>query len=265
MTCYPPGERTEIEAKLVVRPARRREILGALRALDALGPYALVERPPRNLHDRYYDTPGGVLGRHEVALRLRSVDDRTVLTLKGPPEVLADGEIARLEFEQPTSFRALATVIGKLRGSGIELPEVETDERTVSDTVLEAAGLRCIHQRTVHRIVRDAVEHGPRASAPVAELVIDAVTFDVDGRRVLHDEIELEGRGTQAADHVRAGVRALRARFGDGVCRWQPSKLAIGRTLDALESEGLLAGLLDADDRLTVGGYRAILDRLAGP
>ena len=44
---------------------------------------------------------------------------------------------------------------------------------------------------------------------------------------------------------------------------WQPSKLAIGQALDALESEGRLAVLLDADDRLTDDGYAAILDRLA--
>ena len=54
--------------------ARRREIARALQDLEALGPYDLVDRPPRDLHDRYYDTPGGDLVRHGVAVRLRTAD-----------------------------------------------------------------------------------------------------------------------------------------------------------------------------------------------
>lgn len=258
-----PSEHTEIEAKLVVRAARRREIVRALQDLESLGPYDLVERPPRTLHDRYYDTPTGDLGRHDVAVRLRTTDDVTALTLKGPPEILEDGGLARIELEDPYSIRALATVVGKLRGWGIDLREVASDERTAPEMALEATGLRRIHQRTVLRVVRDAVADAPHRTTPVAELVYDAVTFDADGRHVLHDEIEIEGRGPDAAAHVRAGADAIRALFGDGVRSWQPSKLAIGQALDALESEGVLAALLDADDRLTDDGYAAILERLA--
>ncbi len=258
-----PGEHTEIEAKLVVRAARRREIVRTLQELDALGPYALVERPPRDLHDRYYDTPAGDLVRHGVAVRLRTADGETALTLKGPPEVLDDGGLARFELEDRYSIRTLATVVAKLRGWGIDLREVASDERTAPEIALEATGLRRIHQRTVRRVVRDAVADAPHRSAPVAEIVLDAVTFDVDGRRALHDEIEIEGRGPDAAAHVRAGCDAIRALFGDGVRSWQPSKLAIGTALDALESDGVLAALLDDDGRLTDDGYAAILDRLA--
>jgi hypothetical protein len=259
-----PSEQTEIEAKLVIRAARRREIVRTLQDLGSLGPYDLVERPPRAIHDRYYDTPTGDLGRHEVAVRLRTTDDVTVLTLKGPPEVLKDGGLARFELEDRYSIRALATVVDKLRGWGIDLRDVASDERTAPEMAVETTGLRRIHHRTVRRLVRDAVTDAPDGRTPVAELVLDAVTFDADGRRVLHDEIEIEGRGPDAAAHVRAGADAIRALFGDGVRSWQPSKLAIGRALDELEAEGLLAALLDADDRLTDDGYAAILDRLAG-
>lgn len=262
-----PSEQTEIEAKLVVRAARRREIVRALQDLDSLGPYDLVDRPPRDIHDRYYDTPAGDLGRHGVAVRLRTVDDDTALTLKGPPEILDDGGLARFELEDRYSVRTLAAVVAKLRGWGIELREVASDEQTAPEMALEATGLRRIHQRTVRRVVRDALSDAlsdaPHRTTPVAELVFDAVTFDADGRRVLHDEIEIEGRGPEAAAHVRAGSDAIRALFGDGVRSWQASKLAIGTALDALESEGALAALLDADDRLTEDGYAAILDRLA--
>jgi len=258
MVRQPASEHTEIESKLVVVPARRREVVAGLRDLEALAGARLIERPPRDQHDRYFDTPGGDLGRHDVSFRLRSTDDRMVVTVKGPTEILADGALARLEVEDDGSPEALARVLGKLRGWGV--PVREPDPGGAPEIVLESAGLFAIHRRTVRRVVRDAVP--PGTAEPVAEVVLDAVSFEVGDRRVLHEEIEIEGRGPAAEDRVREITAALVARFGDALRRWLPSKLALGLALDALERDGALAGLLDAEERLTPAGYDAALRRI---
>lgn len=254
-------EHTEIEAKLVVCTATRRDVVRVLHELHGLGPYGLVERPPRDVHDRYFDTPEGDLGRHDLSLRLRAVDGRVLLTLKGPTEYLDDGALARLEVEEPWSETALDHVLGKIESWGIELTEAKPEPRSTPELALESRGLVRIHRRTVRRVVRDAHPAGTPSDHPVAELVFDAVTFEIGERTVLHDEIEVEGRGPDAADHVRRLTAALIERFGDGLRPWKPSKLALGRILDALAADGRLDDLIDGEGRIGREGYGVVLDR----
>ena len=259
MSEHPP---VEIEAKLVVGSEHRRAIVRALQELRSLGPYDLVHRPPREIHDRYFDNADGDLVRADVSIRLRSVDDRMLLTIKGPTEYLHTGALARSEVEEDWSEAALDVVIERLREHGIALGGDAAKAHPSPELALEAIGLRRIHQRTVRRLVRDATPREPADRRAVAELVYDAVTFDVAGQPVLHDEIEVEGRGSDRADHVQALVRALHEQFGEGLRSWRPSKLALGTTLELLARADALRPFLDVEGRLSSDGYDEVIRRL---
>jgi inorganic triphosphatase YgiF len=261
MDPHPEPEHTEIESKLVVCTATRKDVVRELHDMVGLGPCSLVEKPPRDVHDLYFDTLDGGLGRHGLSLRLRAVDGHTLLTLKGPTEYLQDGALARLEVEEPWSAAALDHVLGKLRGWGVQVGAVAADPTAAPEPVLESAGLIRIHRRSVRRIVRDAHAGGDGSDRPVAELVLDAVRFEVGKRTILHDEIEVEGRGVHAADHVARLTGALVERFGDGLRPWRPNKLALGRILDALDADGVLERFVDGEGRLSREGYVAVLER----
>jgi hypothetical protein len=252
----------EIEAKLVVASEHRREIVRALQELRALGSYRLVHRPPREIHDRYFDTGEEDLRRLDLSCRIRSVDDRMLVTVKGPTEYLRSGALARSELELAWSASALETVVNRLREQGVALADGASTEHRTPELSLEAVGLRRIHQRTVLRTVRDAIERSAPDGPTVAEIVFDAVSYDIAGKPVLHDEIEVEGIGPNGAEHVHVLVRALHDRFGEGLRSWRPSKLALGLMLDRLHRSGALPTFVDVDNRLSSDGYDEVIRRL---
>lgn len=256
-------DHTEIESKLVICSSRRRDVVRELHELGSIAGYVLVQRAPRDIHDRYYDTPGGQLSRQHVSVRLRGVDGRMLLTFKGAPRHLEGAGLAREEFEEPWSAAALATVRSRLRDRGIELPEPEADAGPTPEMVLESISLRNVHQRLVRRVVRDAIPASPPGASPAAEIVVDAVQFMAGGRTVLHDEIEIEGRGADGARHVRTLTAALSDHLGTCVRPWGHAKLATGVALDTLAEQGRLDGCLDAEGRIDEAGYER-LSELAG-
>jgi inorganic triphosphatase YgiF len=88
----------EIEAKFRVAAAD----LPRLFRLRQLGAYMLSPTPePEQQENIYYDTADGRLTMARYGLRVRRIGDRTLVTLKGPAEVGADGVHRRAEFEFP--------------------------------------------------------------------------------------------------------------------------------------------------------------------
>lgn len=256
-------DHTEIESKLVICAARRRDVVREIHDLDSIAGYGLVRRAPRDIHDRYFDTADRDLSRKQLSLRVRVVDGRMLLTIKGPPEHLEGGGMARFELEEAWTAGSLATALARLRTWGIDLPEAPAETEPTPEMVLESVSLRNVHQRLVRRVVRDAVPESPRGSAPAAEIVIDAVRFAVGNRAVLHDEIEVEGRGPDSAAHVRALTSALSDHLGTCVRPWSHAKLVIGFALETLAGQDELDALLDEEGRISEDGY-ARVEELAG-
>ncbi|MBX0329634.1 CYTH domain-containing protein [Oscillochloris sp. ZM17-4] len=85
----------EVEAKYAVSAGD----LDVVAALSQLGPYALHAEPePQQQQNRYFDTADRRLGQARYGLRLRKIGARTLVTLKGPAEVIA-GLHRRAEYE----------------------------------------------------------------------------------------------------------------------------------------------------------------------
>ena len=254
---------TEIEAKLVIAEGDREGVLRELLALRRLGPYLLIERPPREIHDRYFDTADGQLAACRVAFRLRRQDDRWALTVKGPARLLPGGAQERLEIERHWSAEAFAEILDELAALGVATDR-EPAGRNGATTPLEAiaaAGLKPLHEREVCRAVRLAALPTDPDHA-VAEMALDAVTFRVGGRDLLHYEIEIEGLGADPAGPVGVAVEELRRRFGAALRPWLWDKLRLGIALEELESMGRLSRLVAASGQLLDAGYDAVEERL---
>jgi inorganic triphosphatase YgiF len=162
----------EIEAKYRVEAAD----LGIVATLQNLGIYHLEPAPaPEQQENVYYDTVDARLTAARYGLRVRRVGSRSLITLKGPAEVAADGVHRRSEFEfpgtnpQPTTWPA---------GVARELALALTGGATLVPTVTIKT------QRQVLYAQREGV--------PVAELCLDHGMLGVGAYEQPFSELEIE-------------------------------------------------------------------------
>lgn len=236
-------------------PERTYRKLARLRAIDG---FTLRPRPPQRIHDRYFDTPDGVLRKRGVALRLRTVDGKTSIGVKGPRRASSTRTEDRFERERTFSPAAISAIGSELRLSGDGGgPSDDPDAR-----LEQALGVRQIQSRETLRLVREVTD--ARERRPVlAELVLDRVDFEIGKRVVRHYEIEVEakrtGRGTDAARRV-AG--ALLSRYPDELAEWPFGKLATGKGIEELLGDGGVRGLV-RHGALTPRAYDVLASRIS--
>jgi hypothetical protein len=163
----------------------------------------------------------------------------------------------------------------------IEVPEDEAGWRWIRGALEEAGirvdgGLTSLHElrpfqfRETERLRRAVVPRARnegsgawKAPQPLAELALDTVTLELEGRRIRFREVEVEARPGVADPHrlVADVGAALRNAVGPAVLRpWSLSKLATGMALAGLAAGGDLDGVIAENGDLLPGG----LDRLAG-
>ena len=202
----------EAETTLVIVADPPEAVADAVAALTELDGFPLLRAPDASIRDSYFDTPDGALGAAGTSLRLRQLDTRLLLTIKGPTRAGIAGVPTRDEAEEPWPDRAWALLRRELGGTlGIPGAPPASD----AGKALEAVGLEVAQTRTTARRVRDVL---PRAGgrARVAELAVDAVVFDLAGLAVRHHELELEAKaeGGEAvvAELTESLVSALRDR-----------------------------------------------------
>lgn len=227
--------RREIESKLVApgeAPAQRLHTLLAAGGIDGL---ELGPMSEQSFRDRYFDTSTGQLARAGLALRVRTAERTSTLTLKGGAVEVAGG-ISRVEIEGEWSPATLAAVQAHLPAGGIEFHPQPM-------AALASAGLRVIQDRWAVRQTRVATWAG----SPCAEVALDQVDFPtpIGGVRLIEAEIELL---PGAAGELLPGlVQALR-RAAPELWPWRHSKLAVGLAIAALVGRGeLKGGVLDAE------------------
>jgi inorganic triphosphatase YgiF len=243
----------EVELSLVIRSDDPERILRRLARLRTIGPYILRPRGAKRIDDRYFDTSNGKLRKQGWALRLRGLDGTTTIGLKGRQRRTSTQTEDRSERERPYSTDAIAE-IGRWAGL---TPRAQAERAQTPDDGLERSlGVRQIQRRRTDRFVRDVLDE-PRGPV-LAELALDRVRFEVDGRIVRHYEVEVEakrtGLGTKAAKEV---VAELLARYPDELVDWPYGKLQTGKAIEELLAKrGLDA--LGADGTLTPRAYDQI-------
>jgi len=247
----------EVEGKLVITGPDAPTVYDAVAVLDAAGGCRVAHRAVEELSDAYFDGPERQLFALGLALRVRSLNGRELLTVKGESRV-QDGVITRDELEVAWSPEGLDEVLETLSQAGVWLRDVEAArEATTARAAMEALGFVGGVARDNRRIALTLA----RGGEAVAELDVDAVTMTVDGTVIRHYEVECEAKGGGDAGVVRAVLADLGSRH-PGLRPWSVSKLALGEAVEALASEGRLAPLLDGE-RLRPEAYDAV-EAMAG-
>lgn len=251
----------EVELSLVITAPDPENILQRLKRLRQVGPYVLRAQGAEQIVDRYFDTRDRALRKQGLALRLRFVNGTTLIGLKGPRRRSSTRTEDRLERERPYSAEAVDEIgrrIGLRRGAR---PAAVDDGDP--DAVLEARlGVRLIQRRETVRLIRDVLDSRDLAGPVLAEVALDRVQFEIDGRAVRHYEIEIEakrtGRGTRAVREIAAELLSRYPELAD----WPYGKLPTGKTIERLLAAGELEEL-GPDGTLTERAYEQIRRSLA--
>lgn len=251
----------EEELTLVITSEAPESVVEQIAALPELGEILLIPGVTRQIHDVYYDDSEGSLGRKGWAFRIREVNLKRLVTLKGPPARTEWGGVRRVEYEAEWSREALDVVASLLATSGISLRPVDAafDDSDPHRTV-KVMGTRPIHDRETVRQVREAVSRGDEPSHPVAELVIDSVTYHFTAMDVRHYEVEIEALSPEASGTIAGLAEMLLTRFGSSLRRWRMGKTATGKRLERLLVEGTPKRLIK-DGRLLPTAYDRLQSR----
>ena len=220
---------TEVEAAFLVISDRPRDFVDRMEKLPSLGKYELQSSKNEKIRDLYFDTPEHALQALRIALRIREVDGKRFLTLKGPSSSIASGGVERLEpsFGDPTAVMS--------RHQNLSLVQERETERTI--------------RNVAHKIGDDHLV--------VAEMAIDAVKYlfaDIDSPiRIYQIEIEEKAWGS----HSIMGELAdeFEDKFKSEIRRWNYGKLATGKAIKKLLGECDRKKIVDADDNLRPAVY----------
>jgi len=250
----------ETEATLLVVPEHRRSTLAHVAGLTSVAGYRLGRSTAVRIEDTYFDTPDGVLRRARLALRLRKVDGRTLVALKGQPVKVRGGAVRRLEMERPWSTRSAKEVLAAASRYGVSRPGRRFLAGRPQQT-MTGLGFAVIQRRGTLRLVREMVA---RSGEVVAELDIDAVTYRLGSVRARLHELEIEAHSRSGEGAVAAAGTALLRMLPRRLERWPHSKLATGRVLQLVAETDGTARIVDKAGNLTaetLGRVRARLTR----
>jgi hypothetical protein len=170
--------------------------------------------------------------------------------------------VDRLEIEVPWSKDALTRVVQELVDREINILQQRQDFDDAHPLdVMASLGLEPIQDRENHRRVRNIIK-GAESSSVLAELAIDSVVYHFSGQEIWHHEIEIEGKAGGSSAVIKTVVESLIAMYGPALRRWGHGKLATGKAIEKMLSEGALEGLLDINNNLKPVAYDRIDDYL---
>ena len=191
----------EREAKLVITDARPEAVADAIAALDHLAGRPLAPAGEVSIVDVYFDTPEGALRTRGESLRVRTVDGRALLTLKGRDARSEAASSSATSWKRPGPAEAYARLVEML-GTGGHRASPGGRAGEPVDALL-AAGLARIQERQTRRRLRHALS---AARTPIAELAIDAVSYRLAAGPVRHHEVEIEAKAAEGADYLPRAV-----------------------------------------------------------
>jgi inorganic triphosphatase YgiF len=248
----------EVEAALVVWSENPQGVASQIADLTAIGSYRLLPQDPQLIHDLYLDTPDRALQTQQLALRVREIGTTRWVTLKGRSQPTGwEGGAERLEIELRWSKDALARVLAELVDRGKVLQQRQDLDYAHPLEAMASLGLQVIQDRESYRRVRNILKGGESDSV-LAELAIDSVAYHFGGQEIRQHEVEIEAREGGSSAVIKLLVESLVAMYGPALRRWGHSKLATGRAIEKMLSEGLMEGLLDVNNNLKPVAYDRI-------
>lgn len=257
--------RLETESTLLICSENPEDISRRVTELETLAGFYLLPRCSVSIHDLYFDTTDRALQTIRASLRLRTVNSRILITLKGAPLPTASASVTRHEFEDHWSNQALTTIVDAcncmLAHTAIKGPrDAMNNQASKPADFLQDIGLQVIQDRRTYRQLRGIAPTPHATSLVLAELAVDHVVYYIDGLEIHHHEVEIEEKhmnSTVVVDRISA---ALDEEFKCNLRQWDHSKLQMGEIIRTFVAKGDLKRLIDANNHLTSGAY-AIIDR----
>lgn len=217
-----------------------------------------IEKKEIHISDVYFDTKDEILKNKEIALRIRTINDKiSKITLKMPVNV-TENYSERTELEENWSKESLNQVLSRLNSSlHLDLNSTSFKYNEDPKVVLLNLGFKIIQNRETNRIVIDAVDKNTKGTAFEFALDTTAYIFDSDIIRIMELEIESKTHGdNQKLNNVVNNLKPNQSLLKI----WPYSKLLTGKVIEILLNNKKLKEMQDFDDEniLTLPGLKKV-------
>ena len=252
----------EIEATLAICSAKPALVADEIADLTTIGPYRLRPRPELAICDVYLDRADHALRTHGFSIRVRNVDGSQMITLKGRPKKVVGGGRRREEIEMVWSEDALNSIMVRVADGGLRLmPPSDVFEWHDPLAVLSGMGFLAEQTRNTRRRPRDVT--GSEDSATVlAELVVDAVSYQFSLGNVRHHEVEIEVKADDGLTAMHVITNGLLSRWPTTLRVWDHGKRSTGDAVEALMADQGTGGLIANTGDLVPEAYDLLASRL---
>ena len=250
----------EIEATLIISSNNPKKEVLQIAGLKRIAKYQLIPLDSQMIHDYYFDTTDHALQSQKLAMRLREIGASRWITLKGRSKLDAQRiSVERLEIEEELSKNAIGRIIKELMDRKINIQQQSNyfDYHHILDVFFNL-GLEIIQDRKTLREVRNIVAMNEHSRQVLAVLAVDSVAYHFSGQEIYHHELEIEAKTEDGFKALKILTEKLIARYKSSLRIWEHSKLATGKAIEKLLSEGALEGLFDADNNLKPSAYNKI-------
>ena len=201
----------------------REEIEDIRRVLE----YDLRPKPPRSIHDTYYDTEENSLRKRRITLRTRRVSGGLLISSKSDLRKISGSIIQRKEVELPWSYDSVRLLAKNLK-LRTHAPSISEFRRIPASRTLAAMGLEAVQERETRRNSRNIFRRGVSSTSILAELAVDRVTYIFKKTNVRLSEVEIESKSPEALPTVREIANALLTRHQPYLQEWPHGKFVTG-------------------------------------
>jgi inorganic triphosphatase YgiF len=230
----------------------RKDLAGIRHLLE----YDLRPKPPRILHDTYYDTRENSLRRRRITLRTRRLGDTLLISSKSDIRRISGKIIRRREIELPWAYDSVRLLAKNLRLKTTAMSSSVFQRIPVSRTLAEM-GLHVIQERRTRRVARDIFRRGTSPTSILAELAIDRVTYTFERIKVGFSEIEIEAKAPDGLPTVREVANELLSKYKPFLQQWSHGKFATGLAIRRLLETKTLRPYLE-EGSLKPGAFQMI-------
>ena len=250
-----PSDAFESEIPLIIKDAAddvRKEIASMRHVLQ----YDLIPKPPRTIHDTYYDTRENSLRKRRITLRTRRLAGTLLISSKSDIRKISGNIIRRREMELPWSYDSVHLLA---KNVGLRTPAVSISEfqRIQASRTLAAMGLEVIQERQTRRESRNIVRRGMSSTSILAELAIDTVAYTFKKIKVGLYEVEIEAKAEGGLPTIREIEIELLSRHRPYLQRWSHGKFVTGLAImKLLKTKRFWPYLVDGE--LKPGAFRLI-------
>ena len=221
-----PSLAFESEIPLVIKDDANR-VREEIEDLRQVLEYDLRSKPPRSIHDTYYDTGENSLRKKKITLRTRRVSGSLLISSKSDIRKISGNIIRRKEVELPWSYDSVRLLAKNLKLS-THAPSVSEFQRVSASRTLAAMGLEVVQERQTRRNARNIFRRGSSSTSILAELAVDRVTYTFKKTKVGLGEVEIEAKAPGGLPTVREIANELLTMHQPYLQEWPHGKFVTG-------------------------------------